>query len=132
MIYANGYSREQPSDDLEHQMNAEARLSELGITLPGYPKTVGNYVQAVLVGDMLHIAGHGPARVDAGDHRAREGGHFSPGPHTRASRVNTFGASQLADTVSARWHGSYPWSFKESLTSFQISWCVQLLAQKSV
>ena len=45
-------------------MNAEARLSELGITLPGYPKTVGNYVQAVLVGDMLHIAGHGPVRAD--------------------------------------------------------------------
>jgi enamine deaminase RidA (YjgF/YER057c/UK114 family) len=45
-------------------MNAEARLIELGIILPDYPKTVGRYVQAVLVGDMLHIAGHGPARVE--------------------------------------------------------------------
>ena len=43
-------------------MNAEARLIELGIELPQYPRTVGKYVQAVLVGDMLHIAGHGPAR----------------------------------------------------------------------
>jgi len=45
-------------------MNAEARLIELGIILPDYPKTFGRYVQAVLVGDMLHIAGHGPARVE--------------------------------------------------------------------
>ena len=43
-------------------MNAEARLIELGMKLPQYPRTVGKYVQAVLVGDMLHIAGHGPAR----------------------------------------------------------------------
>ncbi|WP_342737121.1 RidA family protein [Bradyrhizobium sp. B117] len=45
-------------------MNAEARLIELGIRLPEYPRTVGKYVQAVLFGDMLHIAGHGPARVE--------------------------------------------------------------------
>jgi enamine deaminase RidA (YjgF/YER057c/UK114 family) len=48
----------------ENQMNAEARLLELGISLPEYPTTVGKYVQAVLVGHMLHIAGHGPARVE--------------------------------------------------------------------
>lgn len=45
-------------------MNAESRLIELGIKLPEYPRTVGKYVQAVLVNDMLHIAGHGPARVE--------------------------------------------------------------------
>lgn len=45
-------------------MSAEDRLVELGIVLPEYPKAVGKYVQAVLVGDMLHIAGHGPARTD--------------------------------------------------------------------
>ncbi len=45
-------------------MDAEARLTELGIVLPEYPRTVGKYVQAVLVGDMLHIAGHGPARLE--------------------------------------------------------------------
>ena len=32
-------------------MGAEERLIELGIVLQEYPKTVGKYVQAVLVGD---------------------------------------------------------------------------------
>ncbi len=45
-------------------MNPETRLIELGVALPEYPKAVGKYVQAVLVGDMLHIAGHGPARFE--------------------------------------------------------------------
>ena len=45
-------------------MNAEAKLFELRIVLPEYPKTVGKYVQAVLVGDLLHIAGHGPAQAE--------------------------------------------------------------------
>lgn len=45
-------------------MSVEAKLSALGIILPEYPRVVGKYVQAVLVTDMLHIAGHGPARVD--------------------------------------------------------------------
>lgn len=45
-------------------MSVDAKLSTLGIILPEYPRVVGNYVQAVLVNDMLHIAGHGPARVD--------------------------------------------------------------------
>jgi enamine deaminase RidA (YjgF/YER057c/UK114 family) len=51
-----------PSAIWRTDMSAEARLNELGIILPEFPKPVGKYVQAVLVGDMLHIAGHGPAR----------------------------------------------------------------------
>ena len=42
---------------------AEARLKDLGLVLPDYPHTVGKYVQAVQIGDMLHIAGHGPSRI---------------------------------------------------------------------
>jgi enamine deaminase RidA (YjgF/YER057c/UK114 family) len=41
-------------------VSAEARLQELGIELPPVPPTVGNYVGAVAVGDILFVAGHGP------------------------------------------------------------------------
>jgi len=47
-------------------MSAEARLRELGIVLPEFPKPVGKYVQAVQVGELLYVAGHGPSRA-AGD-----------------------------------------------------------------
>jgi enamine deaminase RidA (YjgF/YER057c/UK114 family) len=44
-------------------MSAEERVKELGIELPSYPVPAGKYVQAVLVGDLLHIAGHAPSRA---------------------------------------------------------------------
>lgn len=43
-------------------MGPEQRLQHLGIVLPDPQQPVGKYVQSVLVGDMLHIAGHGPRR----------------------------------------------------------------------
>ena len=41
----------------------EARLQELGLTLPPPPKPVAKYKTAVLVGDLLYVSGHGPAKV---------------------------------------------------------------------
>jgi enamine deaminase RidA (YjgF/YER057c/UK114 family) len=41
----------------------EARLQELGLTLPPAPKPVAKYKPAVLVGAMLYVSGHGPAKV---------------------------------------------------------------------
>ena len=47
-------------------MSHEQRLADAGIELPdGYPPG-GLYVQAVAVGDMLHIGGHGPGRPEGG------------------------------------------------------------------
>jgi enamine deaminase RidA (YjgF/YER057c/UK114 family) len=45
-------------------MSAEARIKELGITLPPPPKPGGNYVPGVRVGNLLFLSGHGPMRVD--------------------------------------------------------------------
>jgi enamine deaminase RidA (YjgF/YER057c/UK114 family) len=42
---------------------AEARLKELQITLPTPPKPVAKYKTAVLVGNMLYVSGHGPAKI---------------------------------------------------------------------
>ena len=45
-------------------MGAEARIKELGITLPQPAKPVGNYIPGVRVGTLLYLSGHGPVRVD--------------------------------------------------------------------
>ena len=41
----------------------ETRLKELQITLPTPPKPVAKYKPAVLVGNMLYVSGHGPAKL---------------------------------------------------------------------
>ena len=45
-------------------MGAEARIKDLGISLPQPAKPVGNYIPGVRVGDLLYLSGHGPVRVD--------------------------------------------------------------------
>ncbi len=45
-------------------MSAEARIKELGLTLPQPPKPGGNYVPGVRVGNLLFLSGHGPTRID--------------------------------------------------------------------
>jgi len=45
-------------------MGADARLKELGITLPPPATPVANYVGAVRTGNLLFVAGHGPLRQD--------------------------------------------------------------------
>ena len=45
-------------------MTAEARIKELGLSLPQPPKPGGNYVPAVRVGNLLFLSGHGPGRAD--------------------------------------------------------------------
>jgi enamine deaminase RidA (YjgF/YER057c/UK114 family) len=45
-------------------MSAQAKIKELGITLPPPPKPGGNYVPGVRVGNLLFLSGHGPSRVE--------------------------------------------------------------------
>jgi enamine deaminase RidA (YjgF/YER057c/UK114 family) len=45
-------------------MTAEARIKELGLSLPQPPKPGGNYVPGVRVGNLLFLSGHGPGRTD--------------------------------------------------------------------
>src|SRR5712692_9580898 len=42
----------------------EVRIQELHLTLPPGPKPVAKYKTAVLVGSVLYVSGHGPAKVD--------------------------------------------------------------------
>ena len=41
----------------------ETRIQELHLTLPDPPKPVAKYKTAVLVGNMLYVSGHGPAKL---------------------------------------------------------------------
>ena len=41
----------------------ESRLKDLKIVLPSPPKPVAKYKPAVLVGNMLYVSGHGPAKI---------------------------------------------------------------------
>ena len=41
----------------------ETRLQELHLTLPPAPKPMAKYKTAVLVGNMLYVSGHGPAKI---------------------------------------------------------------------
>lgn len=45
-------------------MGAEARLAELGITLPAPGKPLGTYVPVRIVGDWAWVSGQGPQRPD--------------------------------------------------------------------
>ncbi len=47
-------------------MTIEARLAALAITLPPTPKPVGAYVGAVVTGNLVFVAGHGPRLPDGG------------------------------------------------------------------
>lgn len=58
-------------------MGAEARLKELGITLPSSPAPVANYVPAVCAGCFLFLSGHGPIRDGKATARGKLGKELS-------------------------------------------------------
>ena len=41
----------------------ETRIQELHLTLPPAPKPIAKYKTAVVVGNILYVSGHGPARI---------------------------------------------------------------------
>jgi enamine deaminase RidA (YjgF/YER057c/UK114 family) len=45
-------------------MNIEAKLAQMGLTLPPPGPPAGNYIGAVRVGNLLFVSGHGPRRAD--------------------------------------------------------------------
>ena len=48
----------------EKSYDPEARLAELGITLPNPPQPVANYVNGVQAGNLIFLAGKGPRYAD--------------------------------------------------------------------
>ncbi len=65
----------------------EARLRELGITLPTAPSPVANYVNGVQAGNFLFLAGKGPRRADSSEMTGKVGVDFSIEEGYEASRL---------------------------------------------
>jgi enamine deaminase RidA (YjgF/YER057c/UK114 family) len=59
-------------------MSAEKRLQRLGIQLPQITPPVANYVNAVRTGNLLFLAGKGPAAVDGLRPQGKVGREFTP------------------------------------------------------
>ena len=55
----------------------EARLRELGITLPAPPQPVANYVNGVRTGNLIFLAGKGPKRADGSEITGKLGQNVS-------------------------------------------------------
>lgn len=76
-------------------MSAEARLKELGITLPSPPKPVGNYVGGVQVGTLLFMSGCGPRKPDNTSITGKVGSDLSTEQAYNAARL--VGLNMLAN-----------------------------------
>jgi len=79
-------------------MGAEARIKELGITLPSPPKPMGNYIPGVRVGNLLFLSGHGPIRIEGNPSaRGRVGKDMSPEDAYKVARdvgINLLGSAR--------------------------------------
>ncbi|MDZ4288396.1 MAG: RidA family protein [Prosthecobacter sp.] len=67
-------------------MSAEARLQELGITLPPPPPKGGVYQPVVVVGNIAYISGHGPYLGEEGMIKGRIGEDMSLSEGQAAAR----------------------------------------------
>jgi len=68
-------------------MSAEAKLKELGITLPEPPSPIGNYVGGVRVGNLLFMSGCGPRKADNTSLTGKVGSDFSTEQGYEAARL---------------------------------------------
>lgn len=72
----------------------EARLKELGITLPEPPQPVANYVNGVRTGNLIFLAGKGPKRADGTEITGKLGAGVSIEQGYEAARLTAI--NQLA------------------------------------
>jgi enamine deaminase RidA (YjgF/YER057c/UK114 family) len=71
------------------QTSPEQRLVELGITLPQAPAGVGAYRNAQTIGDIVHLAGHGPIQGGRLAYQGRVPDQVSVAEATDAARLTT-------------------------------------------
>ena len=80
-------SSSQPEEASVDAVDAEARLMELGITLPQPPSPVANYVNAVRTGNLIFLAGKGPRSADGEEIIGKLGAGISIEEGYRAARL---------------------------------------------
>jgi enamine deaminase RidA (YjgF/YER057c/UK114 family) len=78
-------------------MGAEAKIKQLGITLPPAGQPVGNYIPGVLHGDLLFLSGHGPVREGSPTARGKLGRDLSTDEGYKVARdvgINLLGSAR--------------------------------------
>ncbi len=80
-------------------MSAEARLKQLGITLPQVPAPVANYLPYRVAGNLLFLAGQGPRGADGAFLTGKVGGEVTVDEAYRRARI--VGLQLLAATRMA-------------------------------
>jgi len=73
-------------------MSYEAKLAELGITLPPAPKPVATYIPAVRAGDLLFLSGTGPFKDGAIVYAGKLGKDFTVEQGYEAARLTLLNA----------------------------------------
>ena len=68
-------------------MNAEARLKELGLTLPSVPAPVANYLPYRVAGNLLFLAGQGPRGADGSFLTGKVGAEVSVDEAYKRARI---------------------------------------------
>jgi enamine deaminase RidA (YjgF/YER057c/UK114 family) len=86
--------------EARQEAGPEARLRQLGIELPPPPQPVATYVPAVVVGNMLYVAGHTPRLPDGSpDYQGKVGRDFTVEQGGEAAR--TMGLNILSTVRNA-------------------------------
>jgi enamine deaminase RidA (YjgF/YER057c/UK114 family) len=62
---------------MELWMTAEQKLKDLGLTLPGLPERLANYLRFKQAGDLVWISGQGPRKADGSFVTGKVGRDFS-------------------------------------------------------
>jgi len=75
----------QPTE--ETTMSAEARLKQLGITLPAVPSPVANYLPYRVAGNLLFLAGQGPRGADGAMLTGKVGAEVSVDEAYKRARI---------------------------------------------
>jgi enamine deaminase RidA (YjgF/YER057c/UK114 family) len=73
-------------------MSFDAKLTELGITLPPAPKPVASYIPAVRAGDLLFLSGTGPFKDGAIAYAGKLGKEFTVQQGYDAARLTLLNA----------------------------------------
>jgi enamine deaminase RidA (YjgF/YER057c/UK114 family) len=68
-------------------MSAEARLKDLGFTLPQVPTPLANYLPYRIVGNLLFLAGQGPRGADGSPLTGKVGGEVSVEEGYKRARI---------------------------------------------
>jgi enamine deaminase RidA (YjgF/YER057c/UK114 family) len=67
-IFSNAHGAQAEAAD-----GPEARLRQLGLSLPPAPKPVATYVTSIRVGNLLYVSGHGPDGSDGSPAKGKVG-----------------------------------------------------------